>query len=77
MLSNLIGLVLCLSLLVLWVGARREDRLKAERTCRHRWQLESLYDEGQLWYRRCELCGKQEPVGDSELSPRRVPPRGH
>jgi hypothetical protein len=75
MLSNLVGLALCLSLLVLWLGGKREDRLEAERTCRHRWRLESLYDEGQLWYRRCELCGKQEPVGDPELSPRRVPPR--
>jgi hypothetical protein len=73
MLSNLIGLALCVFLLVLWFGIRRENRLAAQRTCRHDWRLTSLYDEGQLWNRRCELCGKQEPVGGAEqLTPERA-----
>jgi hypothetical protein len=70
--SNVVGLCLCLALLVLWLGARREDRLALERSCRHRWVLESLYDEGQLWYRRCERCGKQQPVKHSELETSRA-----
>jgi hypothetical protein len=61
-LSNEIGILLCVALLVLWFGARREDRLVRERACRHEWKLESLYDEGRIWYRRCERCGKQSPV---------------
>ena len=70
--SNVVGLVLCLALLVLWLGARREDRLALERDCRHRWVVESLYDEGQLWYRRCERCGKQQPVKHPELEASRA-----
>lgn len=62
MLSNEIGVLLCIALLVLWLGIRREDRLVRERACSHVWRLESLYDEGRLWYRRCERCGKQIPV---------------
>lgn len=62
MLSNEIGILLCLALLVLWFGIRREDRLVRERACRHEWVLESLYHEGRIWYRRCERCGKQLPV---------------
>jgi hypothetical protein len=63
-LSNEIGIAFCLALLVLWFGIKREDRLVRERACRHEWKLESLYDEGRLWYRRCERCGKQVPVTD-------------
>jgi hypothetical protein len=63
--SDVVGMVFCLLLLALWVGARREDRLAAEQSCRHKWVLESLYNEGRLWHRRCVRCGKQEPVGDS------------
>jgi hypothetical protein len=70
--SNVVGLVLCLALLVLWLGARREDRLAVERACRHRWVLDSLYEEGRLWYRQCELCGKQEPVRHPELETSRA-----
>lgn len=75
--SNVVGLVLCLALLVLWLGARREDRLARERSCRHRWVLESLYDERQLWYRRCELCGKQRPVKHPELEAGRARSHEH
>jgi hypothetical protein len=80
--ANVVGLVLCLALLVLWLGARREDRLAMERACHHRWVLESLYNEGQLWHRRCEVCGKQEPVKHPELEASRAraqrrPPDGH
>jgi hypothetical protein len=74
-LSNVVGLVLCLALLALWLGARREDRLTRERACRHRWVLDSLYGEGELWHRRCELCGRQEPVRRPE--PERSPARSH
>ncbi|HEY2788330.1 MAG TPA: hypothetical protein VGI72_02685 [Gaiellales bacterium] len=77
MISNVVGLFLCLALLVLWLGAKREDRLALERSCRHRWVLESLYDEGQLWYRRCELCGKQQPVKHSELETSRARSHAH
>jgi hypothetical protein len=74
--SDVVGICLCLALLVLWLGAKHEDRLALERDCRHRWVLESLYDEGQLWYRRCERCGKQQPVKHPELvrSHRQRPP---
>jgi hypothetical protein len=65
MLSDVVGILFCLFLLALWMGVRREDRLAVERSCRHRWVLESLYNEGRLWHRRCVQCGKQEPVGDS------------
>ena len=75
MLSNIVGLVFCLALLVLWLGARREDRLALERTCRHKWVLESLYDEGRLWHRRCVRCGKQEPVGGSRPAVHRASTR--
>ena len=68
MVSDVVGVVFCLLLLALWMGARREDRLVAERSCRHRWVLESLYNEGRLWHRRCVHCGKQEPVGDSRAA---------
>ena len=68
MLANVVGLVFCLLLLALWLGARREDRLTREASCRHRWVLESLYNEGRLWHRRCVGCGKQEPVGDSRAA---------
>jgi hypothetical protein len=61
-LSNEVGILLCIALLVLWLGVRREDRLVRERACRHEWRLESLYDEGRVWYRRCERCGKQLPI---------------
>jgi hypothetical protein len=74
-LSNVVGLVLCVFLLVIWLGIRREDRVAKQRACRHDWELESLYGEGELWNRRCKLCAKQEPVGKPELSPRRAPPR--
>jgi hypothetical protein len=74
-LSNVVGLVLCVFLLVIWLGIRREDRVARQRACRHDWELESLYGEGELWNRRCKLCAKQEPVGKPELSPRRAPPR--
>ena len=70
MLSNEIGLLLCIALLVLWFGIRREDRLVRESACRHEWKLESLYDEGRVWYRRCEHCGKQIPVpGTDDVGP--------
>jgi hypothetical protein len=75
MVSDVVGVVFCLLLLALWMGARREDRLVAERSCRHRWVLESLYNEGRLWHRRCVHCGKQEPVGDSHTPIRRAPAR--
>jgi hypothetical protein len=75
MVSDVVGVVFCLLLLALWVGARREDRLAVERSCRHRWVLESLYNEGRLWHRRCVHCGKQEPVGDSHTPVRRAPAR--
>ncbi len=80
--SNVVGLALCVALLLLWLGARREDRLALERSCRHQWKLESLYDEGRVWYRRCERCDKQEPVRKpSELGATRVrsrrPPDRH
>ena len=75
MLANVVGLVFCLLLLALWLGARREDRLTREASCRHRWVLESLYNEGRLWHRRCVHCGKQEPVGDSHTPIRRAPAR--
>ena len=68
MVSNVVGLVFCLLLLTLWLGGRREDRLAREASCRHKWVLESLYDEGRLWHRRCVRCGKQEPVGDSRAA---------
>jgi hypothetical protein len=68
MLANVVGLVFCLLLLALWLGARREDRLTREASCPHRWVLESLYNEGRLWHRRCVGCGKQEPVGDSRAA---------
>ena len=68
MLANVVGLVFCLLLLALWLGARREDRLNREASCRHKWLLESLYNEGRLWHRRCVRCGKQEPVGDSRAA---------
>jgi hypothetical protein len=71
--SNLIGLALCMFLLVLWLGARREDREAVQRDCHHRWTLDSLYGEGEMWFRRCTRCGKQEPVPD----PKRTPPRLH
>ena len=72
--SNVVGVALCVFLLVIWVGIRREDRVARQRACRHDWEFESLYGEGELWNRRCTLCGKQEPVRKPELSPRRVPP---
>jgi hypothetical protein len=75
MVSDVVGVVFCLLLLALWVGARREDRLAVERSCRHKWVLESLYNEGRLWHRRCVHCGKQEPVGDSQTPVRRAPAR--
>ena len=76
MLSNVVGLILCVFLLAIWLGIRREDRLARQRACRHDWEFESRYGEGELWNRRCTLCGKQEPVRKPELSPRRVqPPR--
>jgi hypothetical protein len=59
-------MALCLALLVLWFGIRREDRVTRERACRHRWSLESLYNEGRIWYRRCERCGKQVPVRSTD-----------
>jgi len=68
MLSNVVGLVFCVLLLALWLGVRREDRLTREAACRHRWVLESLYNEGRLWHRRCVHCDKQEPVGDSRAA---------
>jgi hypothetical protein len=78
MVSNVVGIVLCASLLVLWIGMRWEDRLAAQRECPHRWRLESLYGEGKLWNRRCELCGKQEPVRNPEqLGPERSARRSH
>ncbi len=75
MLSNIVGLVFCVALLALWLGVRREDRLALEQSCRHKWVLESLYDEGRLWHRRCVRCGKQEPVGDSRPAVHRASPR--
>jgi hypothetical protein len=66
--------MLCVFLLVIWLGIRREDRVARQRACRHEWEVESLYGEGELWNRRCTLCGKQEPVRKPELSSRRVPP---
>ncbi len=75
MVSDLVGVVFCLLLLALWWGARREDRLAVERSCRHMWVLESLYNEGRLWHRRCVHCGKQEPVGDSYAPAHRAPAR--
>jgi hypothetical protein len=76
--SNVVGVILCVALLLLWYGARREDRIAVQRACRHRWVIESLCDEGRLWYRRCEHCGKQEPVpppqaGTTRAQPRRSP----
>jgi hypothetical protein len=73
MLSDVVGVVFCLLLLALWMGARREDRLAVERSCHHKWTLESLYNEGRLWHRRCVRCGKQEPVGDSHTPVHRAP----
>ena len=75
MVSDVVGVVFCLLLLALWMGARREDRLAVERSCRHSWVLESLYNEGRLWHRRCVRCGKQEPVGDSHTSVHRAAAR--
>jgi hypothetical protein len=77
--SNVVGVILCVALLLLWLGARREDRIAVQRTCRHHWVVESLCDEGRLWYRRCERCDKQEPVpppqaGTSRARPPRRPP---
>jgi hypothetical protein len=69
-LSNEIGILLCLALLVLWLGIRREDRLVREHSCRHEWKLESLYNEGRIWYRQCDRCGKQIPVpGSNDVGP--------
>jgi hypothetical protein len=67
--------VFCLFLLVVWMGARREDRMAVQRACHHSWVLESLYNEGRLWHRRCVRCGKQEPVGDSRAPMHRAPVR--
>jgi hypothetical protein len=39
------------------------------------WVLESLYNEGRLWHRRCVRCGKQEPVGDLHRPVHRAPAR--
>jgi hypothetical protein len=75
-LSNEIGLVLCVALLVLWGGIRREDRLLRERACRHEWELESLFNEGRIWHRRCTRCGKQVPVHGSHDLGRAGLPRG-
>jgi hypothetical protein len=74
-LSNVVGLILCVVLLVIWLGIRREERVARQGACRHEWELESLYGERELWNRRCRVCGKQEPVRKPELSGRRVPPR--
>jgi hypothetical protein len=73
-LSNVVGLVFCGFLLVIWLGIQREDKVATQRACRHDWEFESLYGEGELWNRRCRLCGKQAPVGKPELERRRVPP---
>jgi hypothetical protein len=72
-LSNVIGLLFCLAMLALWFGVRREDRMALQRSCRHDWVIESLFNEGRLWYRRCIHCDKQEPVGGPQLraQPRR------
>lgn len=75
MISDVVGIVFCLVLLALWMGVRREDRLAVERSCRHMWVLESLYNEGRLWHRRCVRCGKQEPVGDLHRPVHRAPAR--
>jgi hypothetical protein len=75
-LSNEVGILMCIALLVLWFGIRREDRIVRERACHHVWRLESLYDEGRIWYRRCERCGKQQPVrGPHDYDPRGLPRR--
>jgi len=74
-LSNVVGLIVCVFLLVIWLGIRREDGVARQLACRHEWELESLFGEGELWNRRCRVCGKQEPVRKPELSARRVPPR--
>jgi len=77
MLSNVVGLVFCVAMLALWVGVRREDRMALQRACRHDWVVESLFNEGRLWYRRCVHCDKQEPVGGPQLRPRPRRPRRH
>jgi hypothetical protein len=74
--SIVVGVILCVALLLLWLGARREDRIAVQRTCRHHWVVESLCDEGRLWYRRCERCDKQEPVPPPQARTSRAgPPR--
>jgi len=75
MLADVVGVVFCLLLLALWTGVRREDHMAVQRSCHHTWVLESLYNEGRLWHRRCERCGKQEPVGDSPAPVHRAPVR--
>jgi hypothetical protein len=75
MVADVVGVLFCLFLLALWFGVRREDRLAVERACRHNWVLESLYNEGRLWHRRCIRCGKQEPVGDLRAPIHRAPVR--
>ncbi|HYX83401.1 MAG TPA: hypothetical protein VE777_00380 [Gaiellales bacterium] len=62
--SNAVGAMMCLFLLILWVGMRREDRRAAQRACTHVWQMYSLYDEGRFWHRRCDKCGKDEPADE-------------
>ena len=62
MISNLVGIAFCLLVLAAWFSLRREERLHVQRACRHRWVVDSLYGEGDYWYRRCERCGKQEPI---------------
>jgi hypothetical protein len=54
------GVILCLALLILWFGIRREDRLALQAACRHEWRTAKLTHHGTDYWRYCPLCGKQE-----------------
>jgi hypothetical protein len=54
------GFMLCLFLLILWLGIRREDRLARQAACLHEWRTASFTNHGTAHYRYCPNCGKQE-----------------
>lgn len=55
-----LGTMLCVLMLAVWLGVRRDERRAMESACRHQWRIDSLYGEGRHWHRRCDRCGKQE-----------------
>ena len=56
--TALVGAVLCVLLLILWMGIRIEDTRTRRRNCVHEWKPPICF--AGYWTKHCALCGAQE-----------------